>query len=247
MNFDDLKNFTQARVGLGHSGGSITTDQWLKFAYEHAAAVDAVHIPWDYENLNYKYDVLQTQVRDRNKYLQRPDLGRLLSKNSIEYLKKQNFEGDILITVSNGLSSFAVHNHLKSYLDCLLADLKNNNLTLIGNRIFLVPNARVALIDQIGEILKPRISLMLIGERPGLSSPDSLACYMTYNPHVGLSDANRNCISNIREPHGLSYKQASAKTLYLLNKSLRLKLSGVELKDESDLIEANYENIQYKN
>ncbi len=238
MKFEDLKKFTQARVGLGNSGGSIPTKQWLNFAYSHAAAVDAVHIPWELPlDLDYQFEVLSSRVNDRAEYLKRPDLGRLLSTESIDHLRAQNMTGDVLICVSNGLSSFSTANHLEGFLNALTVDLERNKLTLFGGKIFLIPNARVAVIDQIGEILKPKLSLMIIGERPGLSSPDSLACYMTYGAKKGLSDVNRNCISNIRPPHGLSYQEASSKTLYLVKEALRRKLSGVNLKDESDQIE----------
>ena len=243
MKFEDLKKFTQARVGMGHAGGAIKTSQWLSFAYEHAAAVDAVHIPWEFpKNPAFQFDVLKSNIADRREYLQRPDLGRSLAEESGNDLKKLKLKGDILIVVSNGLSSFAVHNHLDKYLKYLLSDIKTQGLTVLGNRIFFVPNARVALIDQIGEILKSKISLMIIGERPGLSSPDSLACYLTYKPKKGLSDANRNCISNIRPPFGLSYKEASLKTMYLLEEALKRKLSGVNLKDESDNLEYETKN-----
>ncbi len=238
MKFEDLKNYTQARVALGHSGGSIPTKEWLKFAFEHAAAVDAVKIPWELpQNADFKFEILQSKISTRDEYLQRPDLGRLLSETSVNSLKQQNLKGDVLIVVSNGLSSLAVQNHMESFLNCLIPELKSQRLSLLGDKVFLVPNGRVGLIDQIGEILKPKISLMIIGERPGLSSPDSLACYMTYAPKKGLSDANRNCISNIRPPHGLDYNQAAAKTIYLLQESLTRKVSGVDLKDESDSLD----------
>lgn len=142
----------------------------------------------------------------------------------------------VLIVASNGLSSFAVTHYLENYLTEVLMDLKNEQIPLCAEKVFLVPNARVGLIDDIGEILRPRIGLMIIDERPGLSSADSLAMYLTYRPHHGRSDADRNCISNIHPPFGLSYTEARLKTMFLIRESIRRQLSGVQLKDESNLL-----------
>lgn len=237
MKNDEFKKFTQARVALGQVGGALPTEAWLNFSYEHAAAVDAIQVDWTLpDDLGFKTQILNSKVNSRKEFLLRPDMGRELSEESVELLKNENIFGEILLVASNGLSSYAVMNHLKPFLAVLRIKLKENGLKVLNDTVFLVPNGRVGLVDQIGEILKPKVSLMLIGERPGLSSPDSLACYLTYNPRSGLSDANRNCISNIRPPHGLSYENAVFKSLYLIKESIRLKLSGVKLKDESNTL-----------
>lgn len=238
MNFDKYKNYTQARIGLGRSGASIPTKAWLEFSYHHAAAVDAIHVPWDLPTGLGKTQVLLTQVKDRAEYLLRPDKGRCLdsdSKKLLEKLPKMKTES-LLIAVSNGLSSFAVANHLDVFLKGLMKELEKEKIPLCAGKIFLIPDARVALIDDIGSILKPTLGLMIIGERPGLTSADSLACYLTYGPKNGLTDADRNCISNIRPPHGLSYEEAIFKAIFLIKESIRRKLSGVNLKDESQFL-----------
>jgi ethanolamine ammonia-lyase small subunit len=242
MSFEDYKKYTQARIGLGHSGPSLPTHAWLDFSYQHAAAVDAIRVPWQIEeqleeikNLNLHPVIINSDVRDREDYLLRPDKGRRLHEDSrslLQSLKISSAE-TLLIAASNGLSSFAVKNHLAPFLKALIAQLK---IPVYGDKVFLLPNGRVGIMDDIGEILEPAVGIMIIGERPGLSSPDSLAVYLTFNPKKGLSDADRNCISNIRIPHGLTYQEAAFKTNYLIHESLRRRLSGVSLKDESHLI-----------
>ena len=239
MSFDKYKAYTQARIGLGHSGAALPTSAWLDFSYQHAAAVDAIKVPWDLEQkIGIPTQILNSNVRDREDYLLRPDKGRRLndsSKQILHSLPKIETES-VLIVASNGLSSFAVINHLEPFLTELLADLKKANIPISHDQAFLVPNARVGLIDDIGEILRPTIGVMIIGERPGLSSPDSLAVYLTYKPKKGLSDADRNFIYNIRPLHGLSYSEASFKAIFLIRESIRRKISGVNLKDESHLL-----------
>ncbi|HXW60377.1 MAG TPA: ethanolamine ammonia-lyase subunit EutC [Myxococcota bacterium] len=233
MNFDKYRRYTQARIGLGNSGPAIPTKAWLEFSLHHAAAIDAIYYPWDLEqqkkelkHLSCRLCVLNSKIADREQFLLRPDLGRVLHEQSKKELKKLN--NDIIILATNGLSSYAVKNHLAPFLSTLLPLLPNKD-----PMIALVPNGRVALIDEIGEIIKPQIGITIIGERPGLSSPDSLAAYLTYEPKNGRVDAERNCISNIRPPYGLSYEEAALKLCYLINESLRRKLSGVTLKDET--------------
>ncbi len=239
MIFDKYKQYTQARVGLGNHGPALPTAAWLDFSYQHAAAVDATHEPWNFENLkNFPTQILSTQIQDREEYLLRPDKGRRLSDASRLLLNElpKNEKPSVLIVASNGLSSFAVTHHLENYLSEVLMDLTKEQIPLCAEKVFLVPNARVGLIDDMGEILRPTIGLMIIGERPGLSSADSLAMYLTYRPEHGRSDADRNCISNIRPPFGLSYTEARLKTMFLIRESIRRQLSGVHLKDESNLL-----------
>jgi ethanolamine ammonia-lyase small subunit len=174
-------------------------------------------------------------------YLQRPDLGRRLHSHSREILQHDLAtdgevagEYDLSIVVVDGLSSLAVQQNVVPFLETLLPQLNDFSLA----PLCVVEQGRVAVGDEVGELLNARCVMVLIGERPGLSSPDSLGLYLTYQPHVGLTDAARNCISNIR-PAGLSYVEAARRAAYLLNESRRLRLSGVNLKDrtQDDVVE----------
>jgi ethanolamine ammonia-lyase small subunit len=232
------RKFTQARIGLGRSGYGVPTGEHLKFQLDHARARDAVHWEWDVEKFRKKLkplkiqsEVLKTRVSNRLEYLTRPDLGRLLD---LGIKKLRASKPDIAIVLSNGLSSSAIENHALPFLKHLLGELRQSDFSL--SPVYLVPNARVALSDVIGSALRAKMVLIIIGERPGLSSFDSLALYLTYSPKLGSSDADRNCISNIRPPEGLSYEAATRKTLFLVNEAFRRKLSGVDLKEETDLL-----------
>lgn len=241
--WDFLKKFTQARIGLQRSGHAIHTQSHLDFQRSHAQARDAIFKAWDYEELRTNIEnhalgsiLLQTQAKSREEYLRRPDYGRKLDKKLEEELHHHTHEHyDILILISNGLSSEAMHKHAYAFLKRLLAQLKEK--FSIPN-VFLAENARVALIDDLGSLFKAPIGITLIGERPGLSSSDSMGLYLTYKPEPGKTDAERNCISNIREPHGLSYEEACEKTFYLLREALKLKSSGIHLKEETRIPEA---------
>lgn len=240
MNFDAYRRYTQSRIGLGHKGPSLPTKALLSFAYDHACAVDALNLSWELPTslAHHQTAILHTKVRDRNEYLMRPDLGRELDDASREKLASFTCpdKSAILVSASNGLSSRAVENHLAAFLSALFTLFQSEKLSLMGDCVFLIPNGRVGLIDALGDILKPSIGLIIIGERPGLSSNDSLAVYLTYEPKLCLSNAERNCISNIRPPHGLSYEEASIKTLFLIKEAIRRKLSGVMLKEEAGLL-----------
>lgn len=244
-----LRRFTDARIGLGRTGVSLPTHEMLGFQLAHAQAKDAVHLPLDVSQLHSKLHALQTfngtppfllqsRALDRFTYLQRPDMGRRLeaaSKNQlVTYSESGKKEYDLAIAVVDGLSSKAVQQNvepfMKTFLKNLAEDPALNDLKLAPFSI--VQQGRVAIGDEIGELLKAEMVVVLIGERPGLSSPDSLGLYLTWHPKVGRHDAERNCISNIR-PAGLSYEEASRKALYLIRESRRLKLSGVNLKDRS--------------
>jgi ethanolamine ammonia-lyase small subunit len=233
--WETLRKFTQARIGLGRAGYAVPTKEHLKFQFDHARARDAVHWPWEIENFQKKLKgakipsvILKTQVSSRQEYLTRPDLGKILEPTKLKASKP-----DIAIVVSNGLSSAAIENHGPGFLKKLLHELGDSHLKV--SQVHLVENARVALSDVIGAQLKAKMVLMIIGERPGLTSFDSLALYLTYGPKLGNTDAQRNCISNIRPPEGLSYDSAVKKTLFLVNEAFRRKLSGVELKEETAL------------
>lgn len=250
-----LKDYTDARIGLGRSGVSIPTFHSLAFQLAHAQAQDAVHLPLDVENIVEQLvtnDInketspilLHSQAINRTTYLQRPDLGRRLDKNSSEILKKikanDNTFYDLSIVIVDGLSSLAIKENAINFIKKLMTALKEDKQKWNLSPFSIVQQGRVAVGDEVGELLKAKISIVLIGERPGLSSPDSLGLYLTWNPKVGLSDASRNCISNIRS-EGLSYEEAVKKTMYLLKESRRLELSGVNLKDRTinDVIENN--------
>jgi ethanolamine ammonia-lyase small subunit len=231
--WEALKKLTQARIGLGRAGFSVSTKEHLKFQFDHARARDAVHWKWDVEKFQKKLKVakiqsrvLETQVTSREQYLTRPDLGRRLRSPQLKSTRP-----DIAIVLSNGLSSSAIENHGFPFLKRLWDELAEFRLS----PVYLVENSRVALSDVIGDQLKAKMVLMIIGERPGLTSFDSLALYLTYAPKSSNTDAGRNCISNIRPPEGLSYDAAVKKTLFLVNEAFRRKLSGVELKEEAGL------------
>ena len=244
--WEKLRQFTKARIGLGRVGTSIPTGELLRFQLSHAQAIDAVHVPLDIEQLGQQFaasDVLapylpaqnlHSKVRDRMEYLQRPDLGRQLDDASIYKLQQCTSESyDIVFVVADGLSSYAISNHAKPFLDILINSLNQDpNKAWKIAPICVVQQGRVAVGDDACESLNAKAVVLLIGERPGLSSPDSMGLYLTWNAKRGSEDSLRNCVSNIR-PEGLQYDAAAHKCRYLLNESRRIKLSGVSLKDRS--------------
>lgn len=229
-----LKTLTNARIGLNHSGISITTNHLLDFQLAHAMAQDAVYLELDtstLDSLNMPTLLLHSQASNREVYLQRPDLGRRLDNESIQTIKniKKDVSYDLAIVVADGLSSLAVHENACKFIQHLQKELADVSLATLC----LVEQGRVAIGDEIGELLHAKAVIVLIGERPGLSSPDSLGLYFTWNPSVGLTDESRNCISNIRS-QGLSYNEAVKKTMYLLKEAKSIGVSGVNLKDRTD-------------
>lgn len=242
--WEKLRRFTDARIGMGRAGVSLPTRHLLDFQLAHAAAQDAVHKALDAELLVEQLRhipgerlKLHSSAVDRREYLQRPDFGRRLDDDSSALLQasRKNYpdEWDLAIIIVDGLSALAIEKHAAALLDALLPRLqKTANLWSIAP-ICLVEQGRVAIGDPIGELLQARCVLVLIGERPGLSSPDSMGLYLTWNPEVGKTDAQRNCISNIRKA-GLSYLEASRRADYLLTEARLKKLSGVKLKDYTD-------------
>jgi ethanolamine ammonia-lyase small subunit len=169
---------------------------------------------------------------DREHYLRRPDLGRRLSEESSEALRQVKLEPpEVVFVIADGLSAFAASKQSIPLLNAVCSRLTDWTI----GPVVVARQARVALGDEIGEILRTKLVVMLIGERPGLSSPDSLGIYLTYAPKVGCSDAQRNCISNVR-PEGLNYDAAAHKLHYLLTHARRLGLTGVGLKDDSDAL-----------
>jgi ethanolamine ammonia-lyase small subunit len=237
--WQNLKQFTPARIALGHTGISLPTKASLEFQLAHALARDAVNIPLDFENLEHQLNkqgyqclMLQTQAENQRMYLQRPDLGRLLSESTLESLQNTpKINTDAVVVVADGLSSKAIEHHAEPFLKLLLPELRAKGFSLPP--VCLVKHGRVAIGDAIAEHYAAKLCLVLIGERPGLSSPDSMGIYFTYEARSGIStDADRNCISNIHQ-NGLGYGQALKKLLYLINKSEKLQLSGINLKDET--------------
>lgn len=235
----DLKQFTRARIALGRVGSSLPTKEILNFGMSHAMARDAVHLALDIdtlqsqiESLGVKVLKLHSRAPDRASYLLRPDWGRRLSDESAQLIKALPQETiDVSIVIGDGLSSLAVQKHAAPMLQAIQQAMPSEwNL----GPVVIASQARVALADEVGELMSARMVILLIGERPGLSSPDSLGLYLTYQPKVGCSDADRNCISNVR-PEGLNYEAAAKKLMWLAKESMRLKVSGVALKDESDV------------
>ena len=239
----ELRRLTPARIALGRTGTSIPTRAQLDFQYAHAQARDAVHLPFEHASLNAQLAerdreclLLHSAATDRNTYLQRPDLGRKLSDASAQTLRDYAAAHpggvDLVIVVADGLSALAVHRHTLPFLTRLEEQMAGDSWTVAP--VILVEQGRVAVADEIGELLGAKMTVILIGERPGLSSPDSLGLYFTYNPKVGLTDAYRNCISNVRL-EGLSYGMAAHRLLYLMREACRRQLSGVNLKDEAQV------------
>lgn len=239
----ELRRLTPARIALGRTGTSLPTSAQLDFQFAHAQARDAVHLPFDHAAISEQLAAkgreslhLHSAAADRDSYLQRPDKGRRLDEASAQTLRDyaaQHPGGvDVAIVVADGLSSLAVHRHTLPFLARMEELASAEGWTL--SPVILVEQGRVAIADEVGELLGAKMSVILIGERPGLSSPDSLGLYFTYAPKVGLNDAHRNCISNVRL-EGLSYGMAAHRLLYLMREACKRGLSGVSLKDEAQL------------
>jgi ethanolamine ammonia-lyase small subunit len=238
--WDALRRFTRARIALGRAGNSLPTAPLLAFDLAHAQARDAVHQPLDTGALHealrdagFTTLDVASAAPDRAHYLRRPDLGRRLGEESAAHLadhaNTMNSSPDAVFVVADGLSAHAAARHALPLLRAVSARLEGWDI----GPVVVARQARVALGDGIGACLRARMVIMLIGERPGLSSPDSLGLYLTFAPRVGRSDAERNCISNVR-PEGLGYEQAAFKLHYLMTQARRLSLTGVGLKDDSD-------------
>ena len=240
--WDDLRAYTAARLALGRAGSSMPTAELLRFGFAHAQARDAVHIQLDAQALAaaLNADGLRTlQVHsaavDRASYLLRPDLGRRLDDASAQTLRDAAGPSpaagcDLLLVIGDGLSSLAVERNARDMVAAIRAGLPAG--WSLGP-VVIAQQARVALADEAGALLGARLVAMLIGERPGLSSPDSLGLYLTWKPAVGRHDAERNCISNIR-PEGLAPAAAAGRLWWLAKEARRLQLTGVQLKDRSD-------------
>lgn len=236
--WEELRRFTPARIALGRAGAGVPTAEVLRFGLAHAQARDAVHAPFDRAGVSSQLaeagfaaiDV-RSRAPDRAHYLRRPDLGRRLDPASSTRLAEAAADYDIAFVIADGLSAIAATRHAVHVLRAVAPGLAGVALA----PVVVAEQARVALGDEIGELLGARQVAMLIGERPGLSSPDSLGIYLTYGPRLGRTDAERNCISNVR-PEGLPYALAARKLAYLIDGARRLGCSGVGLKDESDAV-----------
>lgn len=259
--WEAARRFTQARVALGRAGGSLPTAEVLRFSLAHALARDAVHRPLDdaalaEELIEAGFDVVHADSRatDRQTYLMRPDLGRRLSPQSLSALARLVGDGDsgaradavgpvcaagsvdagerhfdLAFVVADGLSSLAVQRHaaglLRTTRPLLPVDWRLAPVTIVRQ-------GRVAIGDEIAQTLGARLVAVLIGERPGLSSPDSLGVYLTWQPRVGMADSQRNCLSNIR-PEGLPCEAAARRLAWLLTQAAGRGLTGIGLKDDS--------------
>jgi ethanolamine ammonia-lyase small subunit len=210
----DLRDLTPARVALGRSGAGLPTDALLAFTLDHARARDAVHARFDTQGLlaglrelGLSPLELRSRAQERGDYLRRPDLGRMLDPQSQRLLAEHRGEGcDVAIAIGDGLSPTAVNSHALALVRNLLPRLAGAGIS--AGHIAIASGARVALGDEIGELLAARMMVMLIGERPGLSAPDSLGVYLTFAPRVGCTDAERNCVSNIHAA-GLQSEEAA--------------------------------------
>ncbi len=222
-----LTDYTPARVGLGVAGESLPTQALLDFRLAHARARDAVHVPLDVAGVaaelsesGYLAMHLTSAAKTRDEFLRRPDQGRELSGDSTKIIRE--YQHPTAIVISDGLSALAVHRHAVPLLKEFAPD----------NRIpiWIVENGRVAIGDHIGALLRSELAIVLLGERPGLSSPDSLGIYITWAPRFGRTDAERNCISNIHD-RGLSYAEAARRLAFITNEARTRKLTGVSLKE----------------
>ncbi len=236
--WDELRAHTSARIALGRVGCSLPTREVLKFGLAHAQARDAVHRPLDFGELKQQlkaegFRTLQvhSNAEDRQTYLLRPDYGRHLHDDCRAHLLHELAAPELAIVIADGLSSIAVQRHA---LPLLLAFRQRFDTDWANTPVVLAEQGRVAIGDGIAVALRARLVIVLIGERPGLTSPDSLGLYLTYQPQVGSMDSQRNCISNVR-PEGLPYALAAHKLDYLTRAALRLQLSGITLKDDSNL------------
>lgn len=243
MKIPSLRDFTSARVALGRSGNALPTAELLKLQLAHARAREAVHSRLNVERIAEDVRAIAGEVLfarsaapDRVTYLRRPDLGRRLDDASREMLLARRDRFDAVFVIADGLSAEAVDLHAEGMCAAAVRLLSPSDWRL--GPVVIVEQGRVAIGDEIGDCLGAALSIVLIGERPGLSASDSLGIYSTWNPRPGRTDAERNCISNIRE-QGLSYEIAAHKLCFLMNESRRRKLSGVDLKENAELPGAN--------
>ena len=238
--WEKLRQFTDARIAIGRAGCSIPTNAMLDFQLAHAQARDAVYQNLNIDNiqqslvkLGLQSLMVHSQAINKEEYLKRPDLGRLLSEDSktmlLNYTKSNQEKYDVCIVMGDGLSALAIEENAVAFIQSMKEQIETKQWKLAP--IIIAEGSRVALGDPIAEIFKAKMLIMLIGERPGLSSPDSMGIYYTWDAKSGSLDSKRNCISNVR-PAGLSIPIATQRLIHLMQKSFELKLSGVNLKDD---------------
>jgi ethanolamine ammonia-lyase small subunit len=235
----ELRRLTAARIGLARSGASIATGPLLELRLAHARARDAVHAPLDAARLQAELATLglpvlivASAVQDRAQYLMRPDLGRRLGPGADDVLAANAGRGhDLVLVVTDGLSARAVETHARPVLAELLPVLRAAGWRIAP--LVIVRQGRVATADRVAQALRAGCVVNLIGERPGLSAPDSMGAYLTWRPGPDTTDANRNCISNIR-PAGIDHVHAAGKIVHMLHAMRARQMSGVALKDDSD-------------
>ena len=245
--WDGLRRFTDARIALGRAGHSLPTAAHLQFQLAHAQARDAVHVPLETERVIQSLQaqglqtlMLHSAVPNRHVYLQRPDLGRRLDEAAcctLQAHREHDPHGpapDVCFVVADGLSALAIHGHAIEFLQCLLPHLQRDANPWRVAPVCVVEQGRVAIGDDIGERLAAKLVVVLIGERPGLSSPDSMGIYLTWAPRVGCTDAQRNCISNVRGA-GLAPQAAALQLHHLMRQARSLKLTGVGLKVDAEV------------
>ena len=244
---ESLQQYTAARVSLGHVGPAIPLGEQLRFQLDHALARDAVHAQLDVttmmqglqqrqmECLSLRSAVADGSGHDRQLYLRRPDLGRTLHHESRQTLLRSSARPatgpGVVIVIADGLSALAVDRHALLLLDALIDRILPLDQWNVGP-VCVVSQGRVAIGDEIGDLLNAKISIMLIGERPGLSASDSLGVYITWNPRPGRTDAERNCISNIRH-EGLSYTDAAQRIAFYMDGAKQLHATGIALKENN--------------
>jgi ethanolamine ammonia-lyase small subunit len=229
----DLRSFSPARVALGRTGHSWPTAELLRFQLDHARARDAVWEELDPGSLGLPHILLHSAAPDRRTYLRRPDLGRSLSAESRKRLEKGSY--DAAIVLADGLSAAAIRRPAPALLAEMMPRWDAEGWRMAPLTVVL--QGRVAIGDEIGQRLGAQMVAVFIGERPGLSSPDSLGVYLTWDPRPGRTDAQRNCISNIRA-EGLPYRAAAAMLHFLMREARVRKLTGVALKDDTALLES---------
>lgn len=246
-----LRRFTNARIALGRAGISQPTAPQLEFQLAHARARDAVHLALDTEALQkalmaglqpppVSCVVLQSAAESRNQYLQRPDLGRKLDlasrealaalRNNVDDVQDEQRPYDLAIVIADGLSALAIDQNALPFLQAFQARTAAENWSVAP--LVIIRQARVAIGDEIGGLLGAKAVVVMIGERPGLTSPDSMGLYVTWWPRAGLTDESRNCISNVR-PAGMNYQEAAFKLHWLLSEARKRQLTGIALKDET--------------
>ena len=230
-----LRDFTSARVDLGIAGDSLPLKALLDFRVAHARARDTVHFPLDSNSMlqecaqrGWPARIIHSTANDRSEYLQRPDKGRVLDSISAAEVAAVDSGPSLLFVIADGLSALAIHRHALPLLEIVFRHLKFEPAET--NPVWIATEARVAIADHVGGLLDASLSVLLIGERPGLSAPDSLGIYLTWQPKRGRTDAERNCISNVHSG-GLSHEEAAHRLLFLIEESRRRQISGVTLKE----------------